>query len=160
MGFALPEGWVFYSEEEMAQVNGFAVDSMGTEYQEMANNATLFYAAFATDPVTMDNININLEKAGNVTRQSFDAQQNVENIQDMVAQGMESMGTTVVDYGTDSVYIDGKVFYCIYMDSVINGVQLYQYTIQVGCDGYVASICITAHEESSLETLLEYFYLT
>lgn len=158
LGFQLPEGWNFYSDEQIREINDQTADIAGEEYLKAMENATVFYDVFAIDSLG-NSININLEKVNAAQLLLLDLESNYVSAFDMIKASYENMGCEGCEYAIDSVSIDGKDFPCLNITADFSGVSLHQCIITVKCNGYLANISITVVGENTISQLVDNFYL-
>lgn len=159
IGCQLPAHWCFYTDEQIREINNFTVDAAGEELQQAAENATIIYDMMASDGDGMSNIAVNLEKVDPLQLVLMDVRTNLENTIPIMQSTLENLGYTDVVCTVDTVTIDDREFDCLYTNSVISGFQMYQCTISIKCNGYLASIAVTAFGQEELNELLDGFYL-
>lgn len=159
LGCTLEEGWSFYTDEQIMQLNNYTAEIAGEDYEEMLENAQIIYDMFAVDGDQMNNINVNLEKIDNRLLMSV-------NVEDVFAQNLpmledlfNSMGYMNVQSELITVTIDGEDFTGINLSGEINGLGVYQKSIGVKCNGYLATITITTYEENTTDAILANFYV-
>ena len=159
IGFTLPEDWSFYTDEQIRELNNFAIDASGEEMKEMVENATLIYDMFATDASGLNNVNVNLEKVNPLQLVGIDLKQNLENTVPVIRSSYENMGATLREYKVDTIVLDGSEFACLYTIVDFPAVTLYQCTLEIKCNGYLASLTVTSIDEASLSELLNFIYV-
>ena len=58
----IPQGWEFYSEEQLLQLNNIVGEFMDEEVQEQLKNANMVFDMFAQNAIGDSSINVNMEK--------------------------------------------------------------------------------------------------
>lgn len=159
IGCKLNDEWTFYSDEQIRELNNATADLAGDEYKELLENATVIYDMFASHSNQVDNINVNLEKVNPLTLATLDLEKNFEGMFSTMEDTLENIGYTNVQCETDTVKIDGKDFACMNIVSEISGLKMYQTSIAIKCNGYLASITISTFGENKVSDILENFYL-
>ncbi len=159
IGCNLPEGWSFYTDEQIKELNNVAIDMAGEEYEEMIKDASIVYDMYAESSNQMDNINVNLEKGTALQFAAFDVVENYKAIASTVISSYENMGYTNCEYEISEVTIDGKKFDCMNFTAEISGLTMNQTMISIKCsNNYVANIAVTS-AENNVADILNAFYL-
>lgn len=160
IGCNLPEGWVFYSDDEIRQLNNITADVAGEEYQELMEQAAVVYDMYAVAPDGMSNMNVNLEKVPQIQLLVLDLEENLKKIGPTLQETMENMGFADYTYETGTKTIAGESFVCLNCHGTLSGVDMYQTMLSIKCNGYLASVTLTSFGENTIDQLLENFYLT
>lgn len=159
LGCTLPSDWTFYSDEEIMQLNNYTADVMGEEYKELMESAQIVYDMYADDSTGMNNINITLEKIDNRMLASVDVADIYAQNAAMFVEMYTSMGCSNVVAEPTTFDIGGEEFDGIAISAEINGSTLYQKCFGVKCNGYLASIAITAYADDVTDDIISSFYL-
>lgn len=158
IGCTLENGWSFYSDEQIKQINNTTADMAGDEYAEAMKNATVVYDMFATDANETNNMSVVLEKVNLVSLATFDAEKNFRNQFDLLKQTFENMGCTDVTFEIGTVRIDEEEHTCLNTSAQINGAKMYQKQVAIKCSGYIATITVTTFFEDTTEAIYAKFY--
>lgn len=158
IGCELEDGWTFYSEEQIKQLNSAATDMAGEEYQKLVEQATVVYDMYACDASQLNNININLEKAEPSEIESLNFKENFELLAPTITQTFENMGYTNAEYEVTTVNVDGKTLDALRTTAEIQGIKMYQAVFSVKCNGYIASAAVTTYYEDTINDILDRFY--
>lgn len=159
IGCKLDEGWTFYTDAQIKELNNVAEDMAGEEYSEAMKNATVVYDMYAVSGNQTDNISVNLEKANAVQLLTLDIAKNFEAVYPTLKTSLENIGCTDVNYTLGKVTIGGKEFDCMDVTSKINGIAMYQKLVAKKCNGYLANITITTVNEDATDDIIAKFYL-
>ncbi len=159
IGCNLPSDWVFYTDEQIRELNNVVTDMAGEEYEDFMESATIVYDMFATSSDQVSNINVNLEKADPLAIAVTDLADSLEQSIPMVKQGLENMGATVTEAEVGTVMIDGEEFDCLRVTAEIYGISMNVLTFGKKCNGYMAAVSITATSEDALQEILDCFYV-
>lgn len=159
IGCTLPEGWSFYTDEQMRQLNNIAIDAAGDELQSLMENATVIYDMFAADPTGVNNVNVNMEKVNPIQLIALDLGQNLENTKPLLKTSFENMGCSSFSAEVGSITVEDEEFICLNGVIEFPGTTLYQCIIPVKCSGYLANITLTANDEAILAELISYLYI-
>lgn len=158
LGYELNDGWSFYTDEQIRELNNATAELAGEEYQELMKDATIIYDMFASDENNLNNININLEKVNPVQLLATDIGENFELMMPTMESTYENMGYTNFNYEITTTEIDGKEVDVAYITAEISDVTMYQALFAVKCNGYLANIAVGTFFEDTTAEVLENFY--
>ena len=159
IGCKLENTWSFYSDEQIRQLNNATADLAGDDYKKALENATIVYDMFAINNTQTENININLEKVNPITLASLDLKENFKKLYPTFTETYQNIGYTDVEFEIDSVLIGGKKFTCLELSAESQNGELHQTSIAIKCNGYLASITVTALDDDTVENNISKFYL-
>ncbi len=160
LGCTLPSDWTFYSDIEIMQLNNYTASVMGEEYEELLKNAQIVYDMYAVDGTGMNSINVTLEKIDNRMLMAIDVADIFTQNASMFEEMYTSMGYSNVKVEQATFDIEGEEFDGIEISGEISGFVLYQKCFGVKCNGYLASIAITAYDDEDIaDTIVSNFYL-
>ena len=159
LGCRLKEGWTFYSDEQIRELNNVATELAGEEFEDLMKNADLIHDMYATSSDQMSNINVNLEKAQMLQLAAIDLASNFENAFAILEQSFSNMGYTNISHEVGTITIDNKEFTSLSVTGEINGVKMYQKQIAVKCYGYLANIAVTTFNEDTTDDIYADFYV-
>lgn len=158
IGYHLDEGWSFYNDEQIRELNNATADLAGEEYQELMSNAEVVYDMFAIDADGLNNVNVNLEKKNPVQILAMDLSEVYENTMTVLGSTYENMGGTNFAYEVSNVDVAGEELVAAYVSVDINEVPVYQILFMKKCNGYLANVSVTTYFEDTTAQLLENFY--
>lgn len=155
--FTLPAEWVFYTEEQILEVNNIVGDAVDEEVAKRLENASIIYDMFATHPADGSNMNINLEKINPIQMATLDIKQTLEAQIDTIKEGYNNLGyaDTTVEY--QKIQVDGKDFDALKLASKIQGVDYYATVFTFKKGNYLASVTVGAPQADKIDTILSYF---
>ena len=159
IGCNLPEGWTFYTDEQIRQLNNTTADVAGEEYQELMEQATVVYDMYAVAADGLSNMSVNLEKISQIQLLVLDLEENLKKIGPTLQETMETMGITDYTYEVGTKTIEGETFTCLNCHGTISDIDMYQTILNIKCNGYLASVTLTTFGENTIDQLLENFYL-
>ena len=159
IGFDLPEGWSFYTDEQIKELNNIAGELAGQDYLDALKNATVIYDMMAASATQTDNIIVNLEKATSAQLNSLNLASNFEASFSLIKSSLENMGYQNVTHEVVTLTIDGQDFTAMNISATISGVTMYQTSIAIKCSGYLASLSVTTFDAAGTASLLENLYL-
>lgn len=159
LGCTLENGWSFYTDEQIRAMNNFTADVVGEEYEEMLNSALVLYDMYAVDAEQKNSVIITLEKINNMLLSSVNVEdvfaQNIPMLEDVFS----NMGYTNIQTELITVTIDGQDYAGMSLYGEINGLTLYQKSIGVKCNGYLANIAVSSYGEDITDELFANFYI-
>ena len=159
IGCKLDSDWSFYSDEQIKELNSVTTEVAGEEYAEMMKNATVVYDMFAAQSDQLANVNVVLEKADKNTLKDLDVAENFNKTIPTLKETFENMGYTGLTYEVGTVTIDGKEFTCLNTSAEISGTKMVQKAIGIKCNGYLATVTVTAFGENDANDIINKFYL-
>ena len=158
IGCSLEEGWFFYSDEEIKEINNYAADVAGEDFEEAMKAADIVYDMYAVSDNQLDNINVNLEKLDAKFLEELDLKENFENQKTALLEAFENMGYKDLKSEVSTVLIDGEEVVSLESYGIIDGLTMYQKIISIKCDGYLSNITVTTYQENLVDSLYENFY--
>lgn len=153
----LDEGWVFSTDEEIAELNNVVLDIAGEDYADQLKDANMIYDMMAANETTGDNISINLQNMGLmfgkvITPETY-INLSISSVEDMLSQ----MGAENIQSSVEKVEFAGKEETALLVKSEINGVPMYQMCVAKTCGNYMANVTITAILEDNTADILAKF---
>lgn len=159
IGCTLPKGWSFYTDEQIKELNNLTQEMAGEEFTEAIENATVVYDMYATSEDMASNCIVNLEKTNAVVLLALDVKDVYKNQQETIKAAYENMGAEDVTFEISTVTIGDKSFDCMNMSAKLYEVTLNQTMFCIKCNGYLASVAITADSAEAVADVLDCFYL-
>ena len=158
IGCTLDENWTYYDDEQIKELNNIATDLAGEEYENFMSNASVIYDMYAVNSDSVTNINVTAEKVDPTVLEILDLKQNYEMVASVVVSSLDNTGYTDVKYEIIDTEIDGQSVPAIKNTGKLEDENLYQLGFSLKCDGYLASITVTAFDEDVLNEILSKFY--
>ena len=155
IGFTLPEGWEFYTDEEIKELNNFVEDKAGQDYLDLLKNATVIYDMAAASPSQTDNVMVTLEKIPNAQLNKLNLAQSLETSFSVVKSSLENMGYRNITHEVTTLTIDGETFTAMHITATLSGMTMRQTSIAIKCNGYLASLAVTTFDAAGTAPLLE-----
>lgn len=159
LGCKFPDGWTFYNDEQMKELNQQSADLLGDDYLEALEKASVVQDMFATSADSLSNMTVALEKVSALQLATLDVGKNFEAIVPTLLQTYTNAGISDVTYEVSSVTIEGKTFDTLEIKANTGVITLYQTMIGVKCNGYLATIGLTSSSQNTIQKLLDCFYL-
>ncbi len=159
MGFTLPEGWEFYTREQIMEFNNAAYDTAGEEYQEIVESADIVFDMYASGPAG-DSVNVTLEKLDEATLEALDIKENFALLEDTFRTSFENMGLTDITFDIMDISVDGREMPAMLLTGRIDGVEMYQLQFNAKYPGYLAAVtAVTLYEDGTQQLLDDVFWL-
>lgn len=158
LGFKLDDGWSFYSDEQIRELNSAAFDMAGEDFKELVEQASIVYDMFATDSEGMNSVNVNLEKMDAEQLETFDIAKNYELAIPTLTEAYENMGCENITCEIKKIMVDGEQVDSMSTVAEVYGIKLYQTAFQKKCDGYLANVTVATAIEDTTAELIDNFY--
>ena len=158
LGFKLPSGWTFYSEEQIRELNNATADMMDDKYTEQIKKADVIYDMMAVNSQTGYNVGINLEKASALGAAVTSEETYVKNGMTNLKDALESAGATNVTTKQTKVTIAGESLHAIEVTCKMQGVSIYEVVACKKIGKYYACIAITTTGSNETDSVLSQFY--
>ena len=159
IGYTLPEGWEFYTDEEIAELNNYTGNLAGKDYQDLIKNASIVYDMMAASPSQTDNVVVTLEKKPQATIDKLDLAASFEASFSVVKSTYENMGYKNVSHEVSTITISGNTVPCMHVSATYAGMTMNQTSIMFKCNGYIATIAVTTMDAAGTAPLLANIYL-
>lgn len=157
IGFNLIEGWTFYTEEQIRQINNLSIDMVDEEIAESLKDANLIYDMYALDSYG-NSVNINLEKLNTVGTAIFSEKDYVNASLETLKDALKSMGFTTVTTEATTVTLAGEEHPAIYVVCSNEQLTMYEKIVCKKVGKYMASITIATVYEDNTDTIISQFY--
>ena len=159
IGYTLPEGWEFYTDEEIAELNNYTGNLAGKDYQDLIKNASIVYDMMAASPSQTDNVVVTLEKKPQAAIDKLNLAASFEASFSVVKSTYENMGYKNVSHEVTTITISGKTVTCMHVSATYAGMTMNQTSIMFKCNGYIATIAVTTMDAAGTAPLLDNIYL-
>ena len=142
--FTAPEGWAYYSDDEIAELSGVSADLLADN--EKLKNAMLesLIDAMAADPATGNNVNFTFENLKITTGLAMTDQKYAEAARQTLIAGYEQMGAQVAVSEPAEFTLGGSTCRKLVAEVTLNGVSLRQYCYIRKVGGWALSIAVTS----------------
>lgn len=158
IGCNLERGWSFATEEEIREVNNLVEDVLDEDLAEALKNADVVYDMMATSLDQTHNIIVTMEKVNPIQLATLDIAKNYEVIYPPIEQSFKDMGYKNIMHKVDTITVDGKEMDALIITADIHGINIYQTTFCIKCNGYLASVGVTSVGVNTNAKLLDTFY--
>lgn len=153
----LPSDWVFYTDEQIMQLNNITGEYYEDDVAEVIKNATIIYDMYAQQQSTGNNINVNLEKLSPLQIATLNIKQTLESQIGTVKSTYQNMGFTDIDAAYSLVTVVGREFDALEITAKIQGTDFYCTCFSFKKGTYLASVTVSAVQINSIDTILGYF---
>lgn len=158
LGWTLPDGWIFFNEDQLKQMNNITADMIDDkQIQEALKNATLICDMYAMNSITGDTINIQLEKLTGLTS-LYDAETYVDASISSLPSALQSAGYTNITTEKTTVTIAGEDHPGISLAATYSGVVVYEKLACIKIGNYMAVITTASTTEANLDVIFANFY--
>ena len=159
--FDLPEGFQYYSDEELAAESGVDVSLYEDRDDAQAESAGMWYDMYIEDG-TGTNINASVAQMTAVDKLYLSANSLEDYLLDMIPsmeEALQEQGFSLADYGIieDYSFPTDDEYACLYMEESYRGVNMYQKQIYILKDDYAYIITASGLSEDDLDEILEHY---
>ena len=153
----LPAEWVFFTDEQILELNNIVGDILDEEIAERLKNANIIYDMYAAYQTEGSNMNINLEKLGAVQMIALDIKQTLEAQIGTIKSTYQSMGYTDTDVEYQKIKVGGKEFDGLKLTAKIQGIDFYATIFTFRKSNYLANVTVCSLQTDKIDTILSYF---
>ena len=153
----LPTEWVFYTDEQILELNNIVADAVDEEIAEQLKNANIIYDMYAAYETEGSNINVNLEKLSVLQIASLDIKQTLEAQIDTIKQAYQNIGYTDTAVNYQKIKVNGKEFDGLKFTAKIQGIDFYGIVFTFRKSNYLANVTICSLQTDKTDTILSYF---
>jgi type III secretory pathway component EscV len=152
------DGWIFSTDEEIAQQNGLTMDLLDEDTAKIFENASVVTDMVAQSEDGTQNVNITIEKASAALNILATEQLYAENSVDALKSALEGMGAENLDIKIGEAQIGSDTHPTLEISYDYMGAELYQKAVILKKGSYFASITVTSVYEDSTDALVDMFY--
>ncbi len=157
IGCALPDGFTFYSQEQIAQNNSAAYDMLSEDIAEELQSADVIYDMAAADE-SGSSVNVNIENLGLLGVAVKNADEYVDIAVSQAAAPLEELGFTDVDAFKNTITFAGEKHPAVQIVATQSGFTCYQTSVCIMVDNHMASISVGSLDKATHDALLASFY--
>ena len=158
LGCNLDEDWRYYSDAEISEISGIAMDRVEEDARKLLEDAAVVFDMYAANGA--DTINVNLEKCSAAQLKNIDIAQNLNALIPMLKSVYEGSGYSDITSQVISVELDGKDHFALRTEAKLMGSDVYLLQLQFPCQEHMASLTIVSFGIDNTVEYLDYFYLT
>lgn len=153
----LPSEWVFYTDEQILELNNIVGDVLGEEIAQQLKNANVIYDMYASSQADGCNMNVTLEKLSAAQAIRLDIKQALEAQFDTMKSSYQNMGYTDIRIEYEKIEVDGKEFDGLKIVAKIQGYDFYVTMFAFRKSNYLANVTIGSLQTDKTDTILSYF---
>ena len=156
----IPSDWVFYTDEQMMELNNITMDTLDSDIVEALKNATVIYDMFAQDTYGFNSTNVNMELLEPMQMVMLDLKENVEALLPALEQSYANMGYTNIQSAYTKVTVDGKEYHGFKLSAQIQGIDIYSVSFSYKSAYYLVNVNVTSFITDETDTLLSYYTIS
>lgn len=157
IGFNLPEGWTFYTDEQIRELNNIATDALEGDIAEQLENSSVIYDMQASDQGG-SNVNVNLEKMSLSNSIIHDAESYVSESIGGIEEALKQLGFSEVISEITTTYFAGEERTAIEIVCTGEGIELYEKVVVMEVGRYIACVTAATVNENNADDILSNFY--
>ena len=151
----LPEGWVFYTDEQMKELNNLVGDYMDEEVAEQLKNATIIYDIIAQNTTDGSSINVAMEKLNVIQIVSLDVKKALEAQIDGIKSTYANIGYTDVQVEYQKLTVDGKEFDSLKIQAKLQGLDFTGVLFAFPKGDYLANVTVCSLSADTVNSILD-----
>lgn len=156
----LPSEWVFYTDEEIRELNNIVKDAVEEDVAAALENADIIYDMYASNPNDYSNVNINLEKHTALQISAMNLKTVLEAQFDTIKDTYEKIGYTNVSVRYEKVTVDGKELDAAVITADITGMAFNATCFCFKQGRYLANVTVSAFGADKVSSILSCFDFT
>ncbi len=158
IGCNLPSDWVFYNDEQIAELNNITTELAGEEFAEAIKNANLIYDMFAMTTDSTCNMNVVMEKIDPILISTIDLEESIKSQFDTIKTSYQNMGYSNIDIKYQKLTVDGKGLDGAKIAAEIQGIKFYAVLFMFKKGSYTANVTITSLVTDKTQDLIDCYY--
>lgn len=158
-GCTLDEEWTYADEDTLLGMIQDTADLLDDEdYKDELLNADVFYDMAVTYSDGITNMNVVIQDINAVFGMLLDEQKIVELTAKQLPEQLEAASMDVQSCEASTIEFAGAEHSCIYIHSLISGVDYYQLQVYIKNGSYISCITLSSPLEENLDAMLSFFY--
>lgn len=157
LGFNLPDGWTFYTKEQINEMNNITQDMLDEDLAAQLEEANLLYDMYALDQYG-NSVTVVLEKTSAIASVAIDEKAYAELSVEQVPDALKQVGFADATAEVGTVDFNGKEHAAIDVVATSDSVTLYEKIVCIKAGQYIACITVGTTFENTTDTVLSYFY--
>lgn len=152
----LPEGWSYYTDEQIAQLQGYTQDMMGQDYADMIEKSGNAMEMYASEDSTggIYTLNVVVEKLANG---SISEQKYAEASLNTTKAALESAGFEIDVCEASTLQFAGKSHAAIKIHGSYLGMELFETLVVVKEGKYLACVTACSYMDDNTSDILGFF---
>jgi len=156
----LPSDWIFYTDEEIRELNNIAMGALEEDISDLLKNATVIHDMFAKNSNGFCSTNTTMEKLSALQVLTLDLKTNIERLLPALEQSYANMGYTNIQSSYTKVTVDGKEYDGMTSTCQLQGINCYTLSFCYIKNSYLVNVNVTSFITDETETLLSYYTLS
>ena len=156
----LSSDWVFYTDEEILELNNIVKGAMDEDVAAAIENASLVYDMFASNTVNSSTVNVNLEKHTALQVAAMNLKTVIESQFPALEDTYKNMGCTSVNIQYKKVTVDGKELDGAEIAAEIAGQDFRCILFCFKKGRYLANIAVAGFGADNVQAILNCFTFT
>ena len=156
----LSSDWVFYTEEEILELNNIVKGAMDEDVAAAIENANLIYDMYASNTVNSSTVNVNLEKHTALQVAAMNLKTVIESQFPALEDTYKNMGCTSVNIQYKKVTVDGKELDGAEIAAEIAGQDFRCILFCFKKGRYLANIAVAGFGADNVQAILNCFTFT
>ena len=157
IGCKLDESWSFYTDEQIAELNGRVGEMMNEDYSKIWEKADIIYDMYVADGHG-DSININITNMGIANGLIYSEDNYAKQSLEQMPKAFESSGLEITGSEVTTATLAGAQHAAIDLTLDYGGVTIYERIVCIKKGVYMACVTFTVLDKADLATLFESFY--
>ena len=153
----LTDGWAFFTDEQIRELNNLASDYMDEDVAEQLKNADVVYDMYAQNQAAGANMNINMQKLNVAQLVGLDIKTVLESQIGAIKSTYENMGCTDIQAVYQKVKVDGKDFDALRITGKMQGMDIYVLCFSFLRSNYLATVSLFSMQTDKIGDMLDYF---
>ena len=159
IGCALDETWVFYTKEQIAELNGFLTDGTSDEdMKKLMENSQSVQDMYASSTDGLMTINVVFQNMGLLLGTTMSAQEYAELHVTQIPDAMEAYGFEDVTVSVTTAELAGEERPAIALTATIQDIPVYELIVCLRQGNYIYCVTLCSYTEDVTAQMAELFY--
>lgn len=158
IGCQLSNDWVFYSEDQIKELNNMAAEIAGEDYKQLMENADVVYDMMGQTTDLTSTVELVMEKFDPSEIGLVDLKFSLEATIPTLTSTYEGMGFSNVQTEITTLTFAGEECDALNLSAEINGYNFYLTTVMLKADSHVVSVGVGSFNKTTVDTVLSNFY--
>lgn len=159
IGCTLDETWVFYTKEQIAELNGFLTDGTSDEdMKKLMENSQSVQDMYASSTDGLMTINVVFQNMGLLLGTTMSAQEYAELHVTQIPDAMEAYGFEDVAASVTTAELAGEERPAIALTATIQDIPVYELIVCLRQGNYIYCVTLCSYTEDVTAQMAELFY--
>ena len=150
----LPEGWVFYTDEQIKEQNNITENYLDEEVIEQLKKASIVYDMIAKNMTDGSNINVTMEKLNADQIEDLNIKDILEAQIDTIKSTYANIGYTDVQVEYQKLTVDGKEFDSLKIHAKVQGLDFTGVLFAFPKGDYLANVTVCSLSADTVNSIL------